>query len=373
MSSGFYSYAPPRPSFTELAQREIDRLNKEKDRVSELYIETLSEINSIRLSIEKAKTKIMDFSYESTVDSFDGLITLAATEYSGGFSVDELFFSDIDVDTGDISYIAIDFSEQISLSNAVNSTEYKKMVISSEITKSLMLFCVENEQEKKEIKAFTDLMNKMLDDSSVSYSFFSKLMYDRYQLLLKKFRKDKRISEEKWNLYCSLCAITNKRPRRISFDEIDLEIDELCTQAFYKKYSKAAKKALLETFEELGLSVSNEYELEEVPGFILDDKDNEDFQFFVGEQDQSFVIEMIETEGSKREQSNKKSLCLKRKQICDIMKKKGFIIDNSFENDDNSLSIDFISHTNQKETNIERIKRLRTIQGKRGRARVIGG
>lgn len=371
MSSGYYSYSPPKPSFTEICQQNIDRLNKEKESIDKLYKETLEDIESVQETISKAKNQIINYNYQQEFSTIDGFISNVSTEIHSGNNLEELFFADIEVDTGKITVIAIDFSEQISLNNAINSTEYKKMALSSKIIKNLLSYCSTVETEK-EVDELINTINRMLDDKTVGYDFFADYVMERFNSLIKRNSKDKRIPEEKWDLYCSLCALVGTRPHQILLEDIDEEIDELTAQIFQKKYIKNARKALRETFKEIGLRIADDYELEKISGSIIEDKENPDYQLFLSSEDSSFAIEMIETNNSQKSYNHQKTICSKRKQIYEKMAKKGYPLTLSAENDESASKELAKEQKTKYETHLERIRKQRVINGRTGKARAIG-
>lgn len=371
MSSGFYSYSPPKPSFMEICQQNIDRLNKEKENIDKLYKETLEDIRSVQETISKAKSQILSYNYQQEESTIDGFVSMASTEIHSGNDLEELYFADIEVTTGKITVVAIDFSDQISPKNAINSTEYKKMALTSKIIKNLLSYCSTVETEK-EVIDLINIINKMLDDKTVGYDFFADYIIERFNSLIKKDSKDKRISQEKWDLYCSLCTLVGIRPHRILLENIDKEIDELSAQVFQRKYIANARKALRETFEELGLLITDDYELEKISGSIIEDKDNPDYQLFLSNEDDSFAIEMIETKNSQKSHFHHQAICSKRKKIYELMAKKGYPLTIAAENDD-SASKELVKEQRTKaESHLERIRRQRVINGRTGKARAIG-
>jgi len=371
MSSGYYSYAPPKPTFTEICQQNIDRLNKEKENLSILYRETLEEIESVRETINRAKNQVVNKGYLSESSSIDGLVSLVATETHSGANLEELFFADIEVSTGKMTIVAIDFSEQISLKNAINSTEYKKMALSSKVIKKLLSYCYSNNNER-DVEDLINTINKMLDDKSVGYDYFADYILERFDALQKRSSKDSRISDDKWELYCSLCALVGNKPIQVSFEEIDKEIDNLSARVFQKKYMVKARRALRETFEELGLQVSDDYDLESITGSIVTDKENGDYQLFLSSDEESFALEMIETNDSNKSQLLQQSLCGKRKKIYEIMARKGYPLSISAESDESASKQKAYENKRSQESSLERLKKRRLINGRTGKARAIG-
>lgn len=371
MSSGYYSYTPPKPSYVEICQQNIDRLNKEKENISIIYKETFEEIESVLETIKKGKQQVLNYNYTSEKTSIDGMVTLDSTETHSGVDLEELFFAEIEVNTGNITFIAIDFSDQISPKNAVNSTEYKKMVLSSRIIKSLMSCCF-SEQIEKDIDGLIITINKMLDDKSVDFDFFSEHILKRYNLLMTRASKDTKIAEEKWELYCALCALNSVKPKHISSIEIDKEIDDLSSQVFQKNYLKKAREALIETLDELGLKVADDFELEKINGSLVKDEENLDYQLFLSSDDESFALEMIETEKSTHSDTQQRLMCGKRKMIYEIMSKKGFPLTICAENDDSAVTGSIQKREKSQDSNIDKLLRKRAIEGRIGKARKIG-
>ena len=371
MSSGYYSYAPPKPTFIEICQQNIDRLNKEKENLAILYKETLEEIESVRETINRAKNQVVNKKYLSESSSIDGLVSLVATETHSGANLEELFFADIEVSTGKMIIVAIDFSEQISLKNAVNSTEYKKMALSSKVIKKLLSYCYSNDNER-DVAELINTINKMLDDKSVGYDYFADYILERFDSLQKRSSKDSRISDDKWELYCSLCALVGNKPIQVSFEDVDKEIDNLSARVFQKKYMVKARRALHETFEELGLQVSDDYDLENITGSIVTDRENGDYQLFLSSDEESFALEMIETNDSNQSQLLQQSLCGKRKKIYEIMARKGYPLSISAESDESTSKQKAYENKRSQESSLERLKKRRLINGRTGKARTIG-
>ncbi len=369
MSSGSYVY---RPSFTEIAQMNIDRLNQEKSNLSELYKQTMSQIENVKKAIEKAQSVDEDFVYTNEQTIIDGLVKLEKQETYSGFSSDDLFFSDINIETGEITYVAIDYSDLISISNARNSTEFKKLNLASKLTKKAMAFVIDSDDAQKKVNDFIMLLNNMLDDKSINYEFFSEFINNRFLIIENELSLEKlKISSDEWNQYCALCALIGKRPMRIKSNEIQEIIQKYQLELMKRNYNKAARMALKDTFKELGLDVQGEYELENVCGTLYNFDDNS-CKVFVSEEKNSFVFEMISN--SETHSEEKATLCSKRKRISEIMEKKGFPVDVTAETDGFGASENNVSHYQKKNvSNIDRLRAKRTLEGKRGKAHSIGG
>lgn len=368
MSSGSYVY---RPTYTEIAQMNIDRLNEKSRKLSLIYEQTKAQIKQVQQIIETAKNVDTDFEYTDVQTNLSGIISSKKNEVYSGVNTEDLLFADINVDTKEVLYVAIDFSDLISTSSAKNSTEYKKLKLASELTKKTMILPIDNDEQGKSINDFVKIMNEMLDDKSINFEFFYDYIIKRYNLVEKICsRASINSNNEEWSEYCALCALLGKRPQDSNVN-LKEEIANLTNQLMKNNYLKTAKKALFETFEEIGLTIQGSYELEDACGKLYTLNEN-NCKAFVSEDEDSFIFEMVSDELTDNKSHHE--FCSKRKAIAYIMEKKGFPVDIVSETDNFGANDENIYNTKENTvSNVDRLRARRTLQGKKGKARAIGG
>lgn len=380
MSSGAYIMAIPllpialANELTDGVNAQLDSLKNEENRLDRVYQDTVVELNSIRNAIAKAKESVTNFEYKAVTESFNGIKAVELTRAElADFSETELLFAEVDAETNEVFYVALDFSDAISIVNAVNSTEYKKMIYASNLVKCAMQLCQNDEKEKNEIIEFTNLINKMLDDESVPYDYFCKFLGDRYDYLASRYNNTD-IDNDKWDTYCALCAMNGKKARKLSNNEIDEAIRMELQEAYEKKYYNVAKEVLMDVFKELGLSIHEDFELDEIKGVLLEDEENPDYRLFASQDEDSYVLEMVESENSNRTEENRASLCQKRKMVVELARARGIELTLNIENDGPTTgTAKAIKSERSRGSQIEQLRKRRTIQGANGKARMIGG
>lgn len=361
----------------EQAARERELGQSVVDRVNQFVDEVTSEMNAVSQMLQDA-LEGPDMHVDTTqITQLKGIASLDHSRTDTGFSDDELFFTELDVATGRIVYVAIDFSEVLSVSNARNSTEYKKMQIASAFTKRLMRLCVSQEQQKS-IADFIDLMNQLLDDKTVTVETFERTLAERFAYLERDCSANEMLDAGAWAAYCAICAMRHEQPRRITNNaELYAELRASMQAEVTDRYRAGAGVALRETLQELGLEVGGEVELEQMQGSLFTDPENPDYSMFVSTSGDGFVVEMTEngTPGPDAAQ-HKAAMCAKRKTLVERMKQKGYIIKVIAENDESGENIEHIEvpqETKAKDTAAERMRKRRMIAGKKGKSRAIGG
>lgn len=358
-------------------QRELAQIESVRNRVNTFVAEVASEMEGVSAMLRQAAAGPDMHADTTAVMHLDGIAALDHSRMDTGFSDDELFFTEVDTVTGRIVYVAIDFSEVLSVSHARNSTDYRKMEIASAFTKRLMRLCVYGEQQKA-VAEFISFMNRLLDDKTVGVETFEKLLAERFAYLERDCSPDEELDAGAWAAYCAICAIRHEQPRRIyTNQELAEALNEALQAEVTDRYRAGAGRALLETLQELGLEVSGEVELDRMDGQLFTEPGNSDYAMFVSATDDGFVLEMTESPDPGPDAAkHKTSLCSKRKQLVERMKEKGYIIRVVAENDTVGESYERIEVPQaapKQETAAERMRKRRMIAGKKGKSRAIGG
>lgn len=379
MSSGAYIFEPGPFDILEMSMdnihrlaNEVERVEEKQRRLSEYCRSTLAEINAVKNAINAKVQVEKPLSNDGLTVSMHGVKAEGTDNTVVDFSMDDLFLADVDANTDKVTYIVLDYSEILAVSNARNSNEFRKLALASEINKQIMLFPADS-TGKGHIVEFSAVMNKMLDDSTIDFDFFSDYILKRFSALKEACeRAGVHTDSEEWLEYCSLCAMLGKMPELLTGDALKLKVDELKKRAIANKYITAAREALYETLEELGLSIIGEYELDEVAGFVVGESEDAGYKFFVSEDNSNFVFEMLEEKTA--EPGEKIKMCSKRKKIQKRMQEKGFYIELVAENDDAvEEAIQISGKTERKDDRAELAKRRRALSGKKPKVKMMGG
>lgn len=377
MSSGAYIFLPlavmsdVAESFGKMAD-DVKKAGEDKRRLAEAFQQTTQQINAMKNALNKKVYVAEPGSNQGQSVSLKGISTEGKDDSITEFSVDDLFLAEVDSKTEKITYIVFDYSEVLALSNARNSNEYKKLSLASEINKQVMVLPVDA-QTKKKVTEFSDVMNKMLDDPSVDFDYFNSHILKRFdELKLICERVGVRTDSDEWLEYCSLCAMVGIVPQSLTGQALEMKIDELRKKALVNNYVSAARKALYETLEELDLKIINEYELEEIPGFIVGESESAGYKFFVSEDNSNFVFEMIEEKTAQPQE--KAMMCVKRRRIAKIMKEKGYPLELVAENDEAVVSaMQATEKTNKRDEKVDNARRRRAVAGKKPKVKMMGG
>lgn len=368
MSSGAYVY---RPTYRDKINANLERLEVEESNLSKLFHETMKEINLLKETLSNVQKTTSSTSTTETSVSMEGLLYGDSREVASGLSTDNLIFAEIDTTNGDIIYISLDYSEVLSISGAVNSSEYKKMKLANEINRCVMLLPIDSEKKEKEIIKFLELLNTALDDINVDFDFFNDYIVKRFELIKTICIPDKlNIESDEWKEYCALCILVGQKPKFLSGVKLQDQIFALKQSLLENKYLDEAKKALNETLSDLGFSITEEFSLEGIEGVIVDSKESDGYRFFVSEQKDSFIFEMVEDTSATP--SSKVEMCKKRKEIARIMEQKGFPLDVLNENDCCVSSKVLSQKHTSKNSIIEKTRAKRVIAGKKPHAKMIG-
>ena len=268
-------------------------------------------------------------------------------------------------------------SEALSSVNAVNSTDYKKMKVASDFTKRIMRLCVMADRQSA-VTNFIELMNRLLDDKSVTLETFEALLNERFGYLERECAANETLDAGAWASYCAVCAMRHTQPRRISNNtELRIALESELQAEMTDRYRAGAGQALTQTLRELGLEVSGEVELDQLEGKLFSEPGNPDYALFFSASDAGFVLEMTENEALGPDAAaHKESLCAKRRTLVARMLEKGYEIRVIAENDAAGESLEHIqvpAGTAARETAADRIRKRRMIEGKKGRSRAIGG
>lgn len=356
------------------ARREIDRRIASKEaeflRIQEATDAVLADIRQFRESL-----KTLNFHYSAETATFTAREEGISTEVESSLNLGDLMFLDVDVQTQEIVYVVLDYSDTISVRNAKNSAQFKKMALASDLMKKVMIWVVDDPQERKQLNLLIEAVNGMLDDNSVSFSHFQQFVEMRFSAFQR--RQDTMAHDPAlWDQYCALCAMRGEHPRRLHRAALEQEVHRLLGEAASAKYISAARATFMEAVAQLGLEVQSDYVLDQVSGSLLVDQENPGFNLFFSDHDHSFLLEMVETGESSPEtrQEQHKNVCRKRRQLEEIMRSKGYKLRICAENDS---ACGLLTGTQEKkaysESRAEQLRRRRSLAGKTAKLKMAGG
>ena len=353
---------------------ELDRQKKAVDaeylRVREAADAVLGDIRSFRESL-----KHTNFQYSAETATFREREAGVSTTLTSTLDLSDLMFMEVDVQTQDVTYVVLDYSDTISVRNAKNSAQFKKMALASDLMKKVMVWVVPNPEEQQRLNQLIGVVNGMLDDDNIPFEHFRNFV----ELRFAAFHRQQQLlgyDPELWDRYCALCAMRGERPRQIPKEALAQEVKRLTHQAVTDRFVANARKAFMEAVEQLGLEVRSGHVLDRVSGTLLTDKENPAFSLFFSEHDVSFLLEMVENPeaDSTEREKQQQNVCRKRRQLEQLMREKGYRLRVCAEDDDNCAKMTGVAEKkDQKETRAEQLRRRRALSGKAAKLKMAGG
>jgi len=353
---------------------ELDRQKKAVDaeylRVREAADAVLGDIRSFRESL-----KHTNFQYSAETATFREREAGVSTTLTSTLDLSDLMFMEVDVQTQDVTYVVLDYSDTISVRNAKNSAQFKKMALASDLMKKVMVWVVPNPEEQQRLNQLIGVVNGMLDDDNIPFEHFRNFV----ELRFAAFHRQQQLlgyDPELWDRYCALCAMRGERPRQIPKEALAQEVERLTNQAVTDRFVANARKAFMEAVQELGLEVRSGHVLDRVSGTLLTDKENPAFSLFFSEHDVSFLLEMVENPeaDSTEREKQQQNVCRKRRQLEQLMREKGYRLRVCAEDDDNCAKMTGVAEKkDQKETRAEQLRRRRALSGKAAKLKMAGG
>lgn len=349
---------------------QIANLDAEFARAKEAAQAVLADITQFRQSL-----KTMNFHYDAETMTFKSLEEGESTAATASVNLSDLMFMDVDVQTRQITYVVLDYSEAISLQSARNSAQFKKLALASDLMKMIMVWIVDDPRDQEKLNQLVGVVNEMLDDNSVSYSHFRQFV----QLRFAEFRHLQAsldVDMELWDQYCALCAMHGERPKRMGGEALEKEIQRLMEISAADKYVAAARRAFRETVLELGMQIRSDHVLDQVPGVLLVDRENPGYNMFVSEHDVSFMLEMVDTGEAPAEQraAQHANMCKKRRLIEQRMREKGYRLRLCATDDSSCITASAVEEKKDtRQSNAEQLRRRRALAGKQAKLKVAGG
>lgn len=383
MSSGYYAVDIP----LELIGKTIENARKSQERIEALerqskavdaeYLRVreaadavLGEIHSFRESL-----KHTNFQYSAETSTFHERKEGISTTLTSQLDLSDLMFMEVDVQTQDVTYVVLDYSEMISVRNAKNSAQFKKMALASDLMKKVMVWVAPNDEEQQRLNRLIEVVNGMLDDDNIPFEHFRRFVEMRFAAF-HRLQANLGYDPELWDRYCALCAMRGERPRQIPGAALAQEVERLTSQAVTDRFVANARKAFLETVRELGLEIHSGHVLDRVSGTLLTDKENPAFSLFLSEHDVSFLLEMVENpeaDAADRKQQQE-NVCRKRRQLEERMRQKGYKLRLCMDDDDNCAKMTAVEQKKeQQETRTEQLRRRRALSGKAAKLKMAGG
>lgn len=349
----------------EIAER-IGARDAEVKRVQEAVDAVLTDIAQLRESL-----KTLNFQYCAKTATFAAREQGVSTEMTSNLKLEDMMFMEVDVRTQQITYVVLDYSDTISLHNAKNSMQFKKLALASDLMKKIMIWVVDNPQEQQKLNQLIAVVNEMLDDHSISFNQFQQFV----QMRIAEFQRIQDAIEadpQMWDQYCSLCAMRGERPRRLRGEALVKEVRALMEKVAADKFVAAARKAFLESVREMGLEVRSDHMLDQVPGMLLVDKENPAYSLFYSEHDVSFMLEMVETGEADGQQ--RKNVCDKRRELERRMLEKGYRLKLCASDDEVCATLATVEEKRDvRQSNAERLRRRRALAGKQAKLKMAGG
>lgn len=353
---------------------ELDKMSRAIDaeylRVRESADAVFADLRAFRESLKQ-----QNFEYSAQTATFRAREEGESTQAVSSLNLSDLMFLEMDAQTQEVTYVVLDYSGMISLRNARNSAQFKKMALASDLMKKIMVWVVEDPREQLRLNQLVEVVNGMLDDDTVSFGHFQQFVELRFAAFQRQ-QDALDCDPQLWDQYCALCAMRGERPRRIRKDALAGEIQRLTEEAVTAKFIANARKAFMEAVEQLGLEVHSGHVLDRVSGTLLVDKKNPGFNLFFSEHDVSFLLEMVDTgeaEPSQRKQQHD-SLCRKRRQLEQIMLSKGYRLKVCAEDDTLCAKLTGVQEKKDaQETRAEQLRRRRALAGKQAKLKMAGG
>jgi len=319
--------------------------------------------------------KTMHFQYDAESMTVAQRQEGVSTEVAASVNLSDLMFMEVDAQTCQITYVVLDYSEAISLQNARNSAQFKKLALASDLMKKIMAWPVEDQREQEMLNQLIGVVNEMLDDHSVSFSHFQQFVQQRFAQL-RHLQIGAEVDPQLWDQYCALCAMRGEHPKRLDQAALEQEVRSLMEAAATDKFVAAARRAFRETVLEMGMEIRSDHMLDQVPGVLLVDKENPGYNLFVSEHDVSFMLEMVET-GEAAEQDRRtqhENMCQKRKEIEKRMLEKGFRLKLCASDDDGCVAYAAVEEKkDDRKSRADLLRRRRAVAGKQAKLKMAGG
>lgn len=353
----------------ELAEQS-GRLKAEVLRVQEATDAVLKDITRFQESL-----KTLNFEYHSETMTFVAREEGTSSEIAATLNLNDLMFLEVDVQTRQITYVVLDYSEAITLQSARNSAQFKKLSLASDLMKKIMVWVVEDPRDQEKLNQLIGVVNDMLDDHSVSFSHFRQFVQLRFAEF-QKLQDSLDLDLELWDRYCALCAMRGERPKRLGKTALMDEIRRLLEESVTDKFVAAARRAFRETVLEMGMQIQSDHVLDQVSGVLLVDEENPGFNLFVSEHDVSFVMEMVETGEADEETRHIQhaNMCKKRREIERRMLEKGYRLRLCASDDYSCVAVSAVEEKKDtRQSNAELLRRRRALAGKQAKLKMAGG
>lgn len=383
MSSGFYVLEIPFGLMSlaldsaREAQERMEELDRQKKAVDMEYLRVREAADAVLLDIRsfRESLKNTNFQYSAETSSFREREAGVSTAMTSALDLSDLMFMEVDIQTQDVTYVVLDYSEMISVRNAKNSAQFKKMALASDLMKKVMVCVAPTPEEQQRLNQLIAVVNSMLDDDNVPFEHFRHFVELRFAAF---YRMQEKLGydPELWDRYCALCAMRGERPKQISRDALAQEVEQLTSQAVSDRFVANARQAFMEAVSELGLEIHSGHVLDRVSGMLLTDSESPAYSLFFSEHDVSFLLEMVENPEADAETRKQQhaSVCRKRRQLEQLMLQKGYRLKVCAEDDDNYAVMTGVAEKkDQKETRAEQLRRRRALSGKAAKLKMAGG
>lgn len=359
------------------AQRNLEELDRRSAAIDAEYLRVQESAQAVFADLKafRESLKTLNFQYSEEASAFKAREAGVSTEAVSSLELSDLMFMDVDVQTQEVTYVVLDYSGMISLRNAKNSAQFKKMALASDLMKQVMIWVTDDPQEQLRLSQLIEVVNGMLDDDNIPFSHFQHFVELRFAAF-RRMQDELEYDPELWEEYCALCAMEGQRPHRIHADALAREVQRLKEAAISKKFVANARAAFLEAVAQLGLEVRSGHVLDRVSGTLLVDKENPGFSLFFSEHDVSFLLEMVDTGEAEPDQRRIQhdNVCRKRRQLEQLMAEKGYRLKICAEDDTLCAKLTGVEEKKDAaETRAEQLRRRRALAGKKAKLKMAGG
>ena len=354
----------------EQSKRELAELDARSKRIEESLVKVIEETEAFRECMRKRV-----FTYDSVTSKLSAQVKIESEKATVDVTGDDLLCMEINADTNAVSYVVLDYSDVLSVENARNSAQYKKLAMASDVMKRLLVM-VSSEKDFYGLRqSLVTEINLMLDDDTVGFEEFSATVERKLGLLEGKKSAEYK-NTELWSKYCALCARSGKQPELIAEEALPRAVEELLNKEVEAEYYAAARRAFFESARELGMRIDETYELTSMPGALLVDGEIPEFGLFFTNSDDSFLVEILDTQSGPDTAEKKQqhaNMCKKRKQLEALMEKKGYPLDLVSENDTVEAALLDLQENKKKESSAESMRRRRALHGRSAKIKAAGG
>lgn len=231
---------------------------------------------------------------------------------------------------------AVDWSGQLEVPELECPPRARKTAYAQAMENHLSAAAAGSPEETGARNQFVSYMNGLLEDDGLDFDYFKSLVDRRFEQLKEQFAiPDPGEADESRLTYCALCSMAGVKPRSLKRAELEAEVERMKRMVLEREKEAYVYRNLREVFDELGMSIQDEFQLDGLDGHRVVDDGITDCSVFMSLDGDGIIFETVaEADPAEALSAGKKArieesahaICQKHAEVIRRMEQRGIVL-----------------------------------------------